>query len=102
MQPVQVGEDFVVPISQLAAVTRVASRAKQGILDEHESLGPGQVAENVAEGEGVFLMTPLETIPRDTRGDPKGAFPDPFVVGQKRLGTCDFHNVSLTRFGMIR
>jgi hypothetical protein len=78
VQPVHIGENFVVPISQLGSVTWVASRAEQGILNEHESLGPGQVAQEVAEGEGVLLMAPLEAVTRDAGGDPKSSFPNSF------------------------
>jgi hypothetical protein len=102
VQPVQVGKDFVEPVGQLATVPGLASWLEQRIFDEHESLGRGEVAQDVAEGEGILLMAPLQLVSRDAGSDPEGAFPDSFVIGQERLGTCDFHNVSLVKLGMIR
>ena len=65
------------------------------VLDVKEGtgpvVGPGQVAQEVAEGEGVLLMAPLEAVTRDTGGNPKSSFPNSFIIGQERLGTGDFH-----------
>jgi hypothetical protein len=97
VQPVQIGEDFVVPVRQLTAVPGVSGGTEQGILDEHESLGSREVAKNVAEGEGVLLMAPLEPSAWNTGGDQEGAFPDPLVIGEEGFCFADFHEFRPTK-----
>src|SRR5436190_19497315 len=62
-------KDVVVPLGELAAVTRIAAGPLLRVLDEHPSLDAREMPYDVAEGEFAGFVGPFDVFPRNASGN---------------------------------
>jgi hypothetical protein len=84
-------KDFIEAVGEFFAVSGVAGGTALDGFGPHVALGDGDVAEEIAEGEFVGGVGPVDFVGRDAAGDAHGAFAYVMEVVEERLDGLDFH-----------